>query len=347
MNNTLIISPSGNFYGSEQVLYDYLGSTSLHFDIAVPEKSVLENKLKNVFSNHTLRGFSNDHLVLFYTKLLTGLLFGRYQHVYINEAGHTRYILLLAKFFPKKKFFIHVRIIEDTAAARWKLLPGKNVTILSISNFIQNALPFNSELLYDPFHFTDHEEDSSRPASVEMLRVGIIGRVTRTKGLDKLFDLITYLRSIDAEKKFRFKLFGTIEADARNDNWIDKLASLDAVSVEGFYDNQNEMYRSIDCILHLSEQEALGRIFLEAINIGKPFIGMDAAGIGEIGHLLNMEDALVQPGKNAFIEIAGNLKLIANQYAECCKAIDSVKTKAAEIFGMPAYKNTMDKLLAG
>ena len=34
--------------------------------------------------------------------------------IYCNEAAHIRYLSLMAKIFPAKNFYIHVRVFEDT-----------------------------------------------------------------------------------------------------------------------------------------------------------------------------------------------------------------------------------------
>lgn len=328
-------------------MYDYLDSTELDPEIAVPQNSMLGKKIQSALSRYRLRYFTNKYLVIFYLKIFIDIFFNKYQSIYINEAGHVKYILVLAKIFAKKNFIIHVRIIEDTDTKRWIMVPGKNVTVLSISGYIQAALPVSSQLLYDPFHFTESKDPGRQTSETEVLRVGVIGRVTRTKGLDRLIELVNVLRAAHIEKKIIFKLFGSISTDAYTDNWLVKLTCEETVTMEGFFDNPNEMYQSVDCILHLSGQEALGRIFLEAINEGKPFIGLNAAGIGEIGGMLGLTDFLVPVGETTVFEITEKLKMIAGRYTDCCKMMIAVKEKAAGIFGMNAYVKTLDKILAG
>src|ERR1700761_5710944 len=151
MSKILIISPSGNFYGRERVLFDYLGATGLEPEVAVPEGSLFGEKLHAAYPNLDLRRFTGRGLARFYAGIWGGLMMRQFEQVYINEGGHVKYLLLLARSFPRKKFTIHIRIKEDADANRWIMEPGENVTVVGISKNIQQALPVPSVLLYDAF----------------------------------------------------------------------------------------------------------------------------------------------------------------------------------------------------
>ena len=72
---TVIVSPSGNFYGSEQVLYDFLLATTQSYIVFVPEKSIFSQKLEkaNLHQKHQLRFFSTSKLYLLYIKICYAL----------------------------------------------------------------------------------------------------------------------------------------------------------------------------------------------------------------------------------------------------------------------------------
>src|SRR5450432_1389876 len=94
MNSKLVISPSGNFYGSEQVLFDYLVHTKLKLDVAVPRNSLFYQKLKETQNHHRIFQYDNKRLPAFYTRVYWWLLKGKYDLVYLNEAGHIKYLIL-------------------------------------------------------------------------------------------------------------------------------------------------------------------------------------------------------------------------------------------------------------
>lgn len=347
MSKILIISPSGNFYGSEQVLYDFLKNCSVNVDVAIPKDSVFLERLSALKLPHTLLPYNNKKPVVFYTFLFLKLLFNKYNSIYLNEAGHSKYILLLAKIFRKKKFLIHVRMAEDTAKNRWPYLHGSNVTVIAISGYIQHCLRFQSTLLYDPYNFNTKETTGRETKyGQQKLVVGVIGRITLTKGLSVLIELLQHIRDSDLSDRYQFLLFGDVSEDAKLSGLPEKLRLFANVSLEGFINEQESIYNCIDCIMHFSTQEALGRIFLEAIDYGKPLIGMDAAGIGEIGHSLNLDDLLVNPSSANLISLLkDNLEYIRCDYKKWSKKVLQQRQKAREIFSVVNYVNIVEKFI--
>lgn len=341
----LIISPSGNFYGSEQVLYDYLSHTKVNADVAVPADSFLFKKLKQDTPQFSVKAIQPSGLLKFYLEVLIDLFLNRYQAVYLNEAGHMKYVLLLSKIFRRKKFVIHVRIVEDAAKSRWKVKPGKNVTLLSISNYLAALLPYPSEVLYDPFPFS-YDLKENNHIEKEQIFIGIIGRITLTKGLNHLVDLLTLIKQKGKENKLHFKLFGNISPDAEQCGLDKKLKSFENVTICGFEDSKEKLYSSLDCVMHLSTQEALGRIFLEAIDYCKPFIGLHAGGIGEIASMLKMEKWMADPASGDLPnELLNLLEKVRSNYSEPVEEMISSKPVAEKIFNIGSYTGVVDKLL--
>lgn len=341
----LIISPSGNFYGSEQVLYDYLSHTKVNADVAVPAYSFLFKKLKQDTPQFSIKAFQPSGLWKFYLQLLIDLFLNHYQSVYLNEAGHMKYVLLLSKIFRRKKFIIHVRIVEDAAKSRWKVKPGPNVTLISISNYLAAQLPYPSEVLYDPFPFS-YDLKENNHIEKEQIIIGIIGRITLTKGLNHLVDLLTLIRQKGKEDKFHFKLFGNISPDAEQSGLDKKLKSFENVTICGFEDSKEKLYSAVECVMHLSTQEALGRIYLEAIDYGKPFIGLRAAGIGEIASVLKMEKWMADPSSdNLPNQLLSLLENVKSNYREPVEEMIANKPVAEKIFNIGSYTGVVDKLL--
>mgnify|MGYP000037445705 CR=1 FL=1 len=343
---TMIISPSGNLYGSELVLLDYLNSTSLRSDVAVPAGSPFYQKLTMLAVRHQIRPYKASRLKNFYAGLLLKLIANQYGSVYLNEAGHVKYILLLSKLFPKKKFIVHVRLFEDTARNRWFLKPGDNVTIISISNYIAQLLPYPSTVLYDAFTFHDVPA-TTKKVQEDKLSIGVIGRITLTKGLGRLADLLKLMKERGVAKHYRILLYGATSEDAVQAGFINRLQEFDNVVMCGFEPSTEKIYGAIDCVMHFSTQEALGRTFLEAIDHGKPFIGMRAAGIGEISGLLSMQEWVADAGAADLPEqLLTMLEKIRTNYNQVAETVALRKPLAVKIFDRKQYAVALDKLLS-
>ena len=343
MSKTIVISPSGNFYGSEQVLWEFLKDTGNHYTLYVPAESFFYQKLTREGTAHRLKTFDRGKLPFLYSRIFFSLLLGQADAVYLNEAGHSRFLLLLATVFPGKRFVVHVRMLEDAQESRWRKRLPSNVRVISISGSVGQKLPFPSELIYDPYRFS-----ASRPVPVKKdpnrLVIGIIGRVTVTKGLGRLPELSEYL-SEHAPGRFVFYLYGGISATEGDKELVDGLTRLPDVHLKGFMENKDEIYDSIDCVLHLSVEEALGRIFFEAIDYGKPFLGFKIAGIAEIGSLTGLEELLVRPDDHWTENLAARLLEVDSAYGRFAERVREARILATERFLPETYVGKIDKLI--
>lgn len=345
--SVLIISPSGNFYGSEQVLFDYLSASALPSTVAINERGVFINHMREAQTAHELSGFDPFRLRSFYWKLLRRLAFGKYHTVYWNEAGHINYVILLSRLFPNKRFIVHVRIIEDTKTQRWFLKPGPNVSFISVSEYIRQNLPFPSFLVYDPFKFEGKENPPLYFA--EPLRIGVIGRLTFTKGIEIFTQLFSMIERKGLGNMFNFIFYGDVSEDVKNSEWLNKNNNYSFVAFAGFQNDRNVIYNSIDCVMHLSKQEALGRIFLEALDAGKPLIGMNAAGIGEVGNMLGMNDLLLEVGTGEDLSerILEKMLYVHHNREGLYSTVKDARDKAKKIFSLSDYTATIDKIISG
>jgi glycosyltransferase involved in cell wall biosynthesis len=347
VNKIFIISPSGNFYGSEQVLFDFVTSTSLETVIAVPRKSKLDAALQAKSIKSVIVNYDNNRLLTFYLRLMLSLAARRFKTVYLNEGGHSKYILLLSKIFRRVKFVIHIRLIEDTDAARWLFNPGKNVELISISTFIKNRMHFESRLLADPYMFNSYTTAIETSVTIP-LRIGIIGRVSYSKGFQYLTNLLLFLKRNQLQQKFVFYLFGDIAADVRSVGGDKELNAFENVVQMGFVDAKTEIYSNIDCVMHLSDREPLGRIFFEAIDYVKPLIGINAGGIGEIGNVTGLTELLVNCNeRDISAQLVSRLEQVNENYKQCCANILKSKSKASEIYSISKYTSTMEEVLTG
>jgi glycosyltransferase involved in cell wall biosynthesis len=271
----ILVSPSGNLYGSENVLFDFLIQTKLKFDyIFVPKSSLFNQKLSATgFSVLTFVRVWRLYLNIFYL-----CFFKKIGVLYCNESGHFKYIYYLAKLFPKINFIIHVRIIEDTFRIS---KTSSNIKIIAISKLIKDSINFKSELVYDGFYFSKlYRWNVSNKI---IYNIGIVGRITKSKGINSLLNIYNDLPT----DNLIFNFFGDIDIDYLQSPLFLKLMNSSHFHFHGFVNEITNIYSSQDVILHLNKNEPLGRIFFESMDFGVPFVGFNGGGISEIAKAID------------------------------------------------------------
>ena len=164
--------------------------------------------------------------------------------------------------------------------------------------------------------------------------------------MDYCQDLLKMIRQDGCEGKYIFELYGEIADDIIQDEILNELRKSKFVVFKGFEKNNKVIYHSVDCILHLSKQEPLGRIFFEAIDHYKPLVGFKAAGIGEIAGMLELNHWLADPSSpDPSTEIFRLLKEVRLNYKERVSEIEQKKTLAIQLFNPATYQSGIDKLL--
>lgn len=315
---TAIISPSGKFYGSEQTLFNFLSSTN-DYDVYIKNESeVLFEKLKSETFNHNY--FVFNKLPVFYILFCFKLLI-KYKKVYINEAGHSKYIIRISKLFFWKSFYIHVRLTEDTIATRWKGI-GSNTHLISTSKYIADLLieriKVKSVVISSPARaFKNDIKWDSDYKYIGIKKIGVIGRLTTSKGIH---EMIEFFRFLEENEKTNFEFYFYGDVDQKDENVISFLKQIEdfnkvKVDFKGFVIEKSEIYGHIDLVLHFNKEEPLGVIFLEALNQGKPFLGFNSGGIGDIAQNLNLNTQMID---------------VTDDW--CLNAIDLIKTLDVERF---------------
>lgn len=285
-------------------------------------------------------------LIFFYIRLSL-LLFtkGRNTSVYLNEAAHNKYILLLAKIHKHCSFFIHIRINEDTNPARWQMKIPSNLKIFTISKYLQSKFNKHSICIYDPFSFSD--TNTVHSIKTEKNVIGVIGRISIGKGFEQLSNFIHYINKA-SNSGFAFKLSGNPDAEILSDIRFQSIKSMKNVMIMGFCENRDEMYRGIDYVMHFCETEPLGRIYFEAVNYGKPLIGFNHGGIGEIGRLLGLDELLISYSKDMDINTRSLLTTLENvkkKYKHYSEVFLSKKINAENLFSTDKYTAQLDNYL--
>lgn len=336
---TAVISPSGKFYGSEQTLYNFLKHSENSYTVFINNNDggLLDKVLS--LEKHTVRSFKS--IKVLYFRLALALLFKQFNKVYCNEGGHIKYIKILSWLFPSKKFFVHIRLTEDTNKQRLYNLP-QNIELISVSKYISDLIYSNinieTEIISSPNRGTT-KINGWKDIDKHFKRIGIIGRVTPSKGINKISELIDYL-----EKKkcttLELHFFGDIEKTHPQVNQL-----LSQISHCKFlkcvfhgYTEGEKIYNSIDLVLHLNTNEPHGVIFFEALNAAKPFIGFNAGGIGNIAANLQIEHLMVEPNINWELQLLNRINDINNTIDLYKKA----QKNMLDVYSIKKYCNTLE-----
>lgn len=346
MRRIAIISPSGKFYGSEQVLFDFLTETKHCYEVYVLPGAFYEILLKQ--QRHIIHKF--NCVKKLYLNLVLLLLIGRFDGIYINEGGHIRYLNLLAKLFPHKKFFAHIRLIEDTTKSRLQGTPA-NVTLIAVSDYITDAVKKRNGLpavtVYDLYRSSSRIADIHKPLSdLSIINIGIVGRITDTKGIEYIEKFCDYAE-YHSQGQIIFHFFGNIDKQSiKVSTFIVKANNYKIIKCKfhGFVDDKNAIYRHIDILLHFNQYESLGRIAFEALDYGIPFIGFNRGGIGEITSHLGLSGFMINPDNSNW-----SSQMLSNVFAvlETPAALhnyEHAKQKMQKIYSPQRYVSQIEQL---
>ena len=332
---TIIISPSGNLYGSEQVLIDYLQSGNSKHKVYVPVKSSL-----SIFLNKININYSNYfNLWLLYFSVIIDLLFRSYTTVYLNEAGHSKYISYLAGILKNKKFVIHIRLLEDCNSNRYPLGHLSNITFVTVSEFIANNFLYSSKVIHDGYNFIKNNNWVSEIDST--IKIGIIGRITKSKGFDEFISLFNHISNSDVE----FHFYGDVSSDVELISSMNDLQNAHKILFHGFVESKDLIYSNINLVIHLNKQEPLGRIFFEALDYGIPLIGYHKGGIGEIVNTINYPHFVKNDDTNFNQQILGDLLNYKKLLFQYRTSLEIARENAKQYFSVLNYTQELNTLL--
>lgn len=342
-----IVSPSGNFYGSEQTLLNYLQLTSLSFEVFVPSNSS-ESFLDALMgtNKHRITKFdSANTLYLRLTlRLLSALVRNLQVSLYVNEAGHIRYVNVLNLLFPHLRAIIHVRLVEDVYSRPWNRIRSKGLHILSTSSYIQNSLKslsVSSTLLSSPFRL---EQSRFRAISISCDNFIVVSRLSKSKGSDFLCSFLRHCD--DMNRNVNLFHYGEVNEDAAYD--LAKVQQLECINwhAEGFEESKYEIY-SKGVLLHLNPREPLGVVLLESVSFGVPFLSFNSGGTGEIARNMGLEKYTCDPTVKAWEEelLLTWDRIRSLDKVTIQKELESGFTRGQKYYNPYRYKDRIDRLI--
>ncbi|MDB9782713.1 glycosyltransferase [Winogradskyella sp.] len=347
-NQTLIISPSGQYYGSEQMLHEHLLYTDKEFKVYVNSNGNYLQILKKNRMIHQILEFSNVKIL--YIKIFFLLVFNNYSSVYVNEGGHIKYIKQLAKYFTKKKFIVHIRLFEDTKHQRLNnhLLP--NMQLICVSDFIKNEIHKENidilntqvETVHD-YYLTHHITPKKTNVS-NTVRIGILGRVSSAKGVLKACELLQYWDS-NVSKDLECYMYGDIIEDEDVKTFVRVTKSFSNIKVffKGFVSDKEQFFKTFDIVIHFNAYEPFPRIYFDAMARLKPVVGFDSGGIGEQARIFGFQKNLVPLTKDWASKMCDTIISIHNNMNKQQEDILKKQYIFQSRLNIGAYINSIEK----
>lgn len=298
----LVVEPSGNLWGSERVLLDFLRvAVTSAWEIAVccpPDTPILGalgelpiQVFETFQANLHLRGRAQR------ARATLGLLRAarefRPDVLYVNQAGATRITLAVGRLL-RLPVVTHVRLEQDAAyvlslGASAKALPK----VICISRFIRQQFPaedaFSSrlEMLYDPY---TRQREGERAAPLSESEPSLptwscVGRLESQKRQDVLLDAIAGLQKEGVPTRGLF-IGAAREGDpffAHLQHKSEQLGIGSQIMWAGFRDDVLDLMTGSTALVCPFEKEALGRVVFEGWDAGVvPVVWKGSGGPAEV-----------------------------------------------------------------
>ena len=344
----LLIEPSGGLAGSERSLLEVLSCLSkkneLEIAVFTPQKGGFVNHLKkyNVPVQIFPFGVSNLHkknpifkIINLMTMLLVIIKFKPHL-VHINQAGIYKNSGLLCKLLNIPQI-VHIRIIGDAM----KIKP-EDIEKYNIKRIIANSYYTASFMHKKLKSFTDIIYNIYIPSkSVNTIKarkcniIGNVGRICRTK---KQYLFVEAAKIVLKENPhLEFHLYGGIDEidyfnslkDIAGNLWNKKII------YKGIREPE-QIYNEIHLLVHTCDTEPLGRVIVEAVDYGIPFVVPDGGGAYEISRIA---EAGIHFKSNDVNDLAKKIINASRDYNRLIIDTKDARNKIKKVFSIERYEN--------
>jgi len=299
----LIVEPSGNLWGSERVLLDFLKAasdlpTGFELTICYPSGSPIECELDKLPFRLMPRFTSELHRksrlvrIWFMLKVTLSILRLKPDLIYVNQAGATRSILPAA-WLLRIPVVSHIRLLEDSdyiASCYSRFF--NQIYPIAISQFIYDALEIKTRIpkgkvscLYDIYAPKSRKGKQADRKKNNDWPFVCIGRLEQGKGQDILLDALHVLNRKGRRHGVRF--IGSVAAGSNFDELLESQCQTMGVSEVvqwcGYQSNVFTLAKDAIALICPSRVEALGRVVFEAWDMGLvPIVWNGSGGAAEI-----------------------------------------------------------------
>lgn len=258
--------------------------------------------------------------MVFYTQIITSLVFNRYDVVYVHLITHAALPLRFVNMFKKLPLIFNIHgedLLTKTKLSAWflelvtpLLIKSKMVVVPSKyfkAQVIEHIPSLNPNLIYmsasGGVDVSFFKESVARVEDSDIFNIGYVSRIDRGKGWDTLLDAIKILGK--RGKKIKVKFAGTgaqveMFKQSIEEHKLDNVDYLGAIP----YDQLPCFYKTIDLFVFPTKlDESLGLVGLEAMACHIPIIAPNNAGPTDY----------VKDGLNGFIFEKADAQSLANQ----------------------------------
>jgi len=222
--------------------------------------------------------------------------------VHLNNAIWVNHEWMLAAKLAGIKCISHQRGIEDSQIPRSTFYFVKHLdAVISVSNAVKKSMEDkglncnNNIVIYNALNAEDFIPVKTKKEFLQQYNytdeipvIGIVGNIRQWKGQEIVLKALHLVR-----KKFPNILcliIGKASTDPTDkvyshtlDQYIKSHNLKDNVLFTGYIKDMADCINALDILVHASiEPEPFGRVFLEAMAIGKPVIGTNIGGVPEI-----------------------------------------------------------------
>jgi len=250
-------------------------------------------------------------------------------------------IALLAQLFKRKARLVVTRRVAFPPK-RVRLKYGWGIdAFIAISDAVRNAM-VNAGVAADRIQVVysgvpaaqirqprDWRKERSWP--VDAVVCGIVGAMTREKGLDSLGAIASRLPP-DVRARIRLVLLG---AKGKGETHMSGLDVFDA----GFVTEIHEAVAGLDLLWHPARSEGLGTAVIDAMSLGVPPIAFAVGGIPEV--IVDGESGLLVPPGDA-TAFAGAVTRLVNDYTLRARLAQGASKRAREFDSVAMIERTAE-----
>lgn len=208
--------------------------------------------------------------------------------IYVNDFFYAPYGLSVSG-FKKVPCIVHVQSdIEEKRISQYKLDEVDGVIVTTLSTF-ERVNKFFSRSNENKLFLVQYGSDINANSHFlienkkRVFTFGVAANILPHKGIQFFLSLIKSIKDVGL-KNFEIHWVGGDPHSLANDlhNEVSSLNLQDKVFFDGFVDNMDDFYNSIDCLIHPAQYEPFGIVMIEAMSHGIPVISTKTSGGIEI-----------------------------------------------------------------
>ena len=316
----LFINPVSVMGGAEEslfVLLKYLDKNKYKIILACPEGDLAQRAQKiniDVVLVNFIRPFKNPFGFLKTLLRIRSIIRKKnIDIIHSNGVSSAQWSMIFGRFFHKIPLIIHLRDLNINKSQKINFRINKKFFYaLCISNAVRDYFLNNKCIVKDRsfvvYNGVDLERFNSKVKRIlreelgfgpNQFVIGLIGRIDVSKRLEDLIETAFLLKDYQA---FRWVIAGSADWSAdknlpeKIDALIAKRGLQDVVFRIGYRSDVGQVMNSLDVLMFPAQNEAFGRVLIEAMACAKPVIAARSGAVteiikdGETGYIVPLGD---------------------------------------------------------